>query len=395
MGVTSETGAKVSDHATAHDSYGLAAVYGLRVLPLRFRLRAESRTTLPRFAESTLRGAFGYALRETVCVTRAPSCDPCSYKDVCSYPYLFETPNQGDARHLAGVPRAPVPYRLRAFPIQESRNGAGGESDLRRAASTGDPQESVDSAASDRVVVEAGEVWEFCVDLFGRASEMSSVVIAAVDRMAARGIGASRSEARLIEVDALTESGWTPAMREGVLSASDPTDLGSHVRSSHDGLPSPAASCSVPASGVDSPGGESERVRVDFSTPVRIRHQGELVQEVPFHLLIRTLLRRASSLLAFHEGSELDVDYLQVIDAASRVRVVSSSLGRSDRWRFSSRQRQTMNLHGMIGHVMFQGAGGELRALLPLLHLGEWAGVGKGTSFGLGRMRMSHSVEHG
>lgn len=347
---------KDDDDATRFDPSGLSAVLALRVLPLRFRLTALTKTVLPEFAGNTLRGAFGYALRETVCVTRAKTCEGCSYRSACAYPYVFETPIPEGSKQLVGVTHAPVPYRLRATFADPGRT------------------------------LSEGDCWEFGIDLFGRAVELASAVIAGVERMAGLGIGASRGRSALVEVDARVPQGWTAVLRDRRLSTVAAATVGA--------LAAPLATIG-PASGRASVGEDApDTLRVEFTTPVRMRFEGDLVQEVPFHLLIRTLLRRASSLLAFHEHTDLDVDYRQIIDAASRARIGSSRLARADGWRFSTRQRRTMNLHGMIGSVTYDGAGEvDLPAFVPLLQLGELVGVGKGTSFGLGQISVHYALE--
>ena len=83
-------------------------------LPLaRYRLDFTVTTplTLPAFAGSTLRGAFGRALRADICMTRAKICDGCALLASCPYAVVFE-PRPPSAAHplqdFNQIPRAYV-----------------------------------------------------------------------------------------------------------------------------------------------------------------------------------------------------------------------------------------------------------------------------------------------
>src|SRR3954468_6381934 len=75
-------------------------------------LRACGSASLPAFLGSTLRGAFGHALKEVVCVMNHRDCAKCMVADRCIYPYLFETPVPPDVPQLRGQAQAPHPFIL-------------------------------------------------------------------------------------------------------------------------------------------------------------------------------------------------------------------------------------------------------------------------------------------
>ncbi len=81
------------------------------MLPLaryRFHLRTESPLRLPVWAGSTLRGAFGHALRRLACMTRAPECPGCPLHSTCPYPGIFAPPPVDHTLQKFGQP--PRPY---------------------------------------------------------------------------------------------------------------------------------------------------------------------------------------------------------------------------------------------------------------------------------------------
>jgi hypothetical protein len=85
---------------------------GLDIACYRLVLRAEHNCSLPVFLGSTLRGAFGHALKQAVCVMPHKDCERCMVQDRCLYPYLFETPAPKGAGMLEGQQHAPHPFIL-------------------------------------------------------------------------------------------------------------------------------------------------------------------------------------------------------------------------------------------------------------------------------------------
>src|SRR5579862_7488959 len=84
----------------------------LEVARFRLVLRALEDASLPAFLGSTLRGAFGHALKQAVCVMSHKCCERCLVQDRCIYPYLFETPAPPDSVLLKGQQQAPHPFIL-------------------------------------------------------------------------------------------------------------------------------------------------------------------------------------------------------------------------------------------------------------------------------------------
>ena len=74
--------------------------------PARYRFEFEVSTPLrlPDYAGSTLRGAFGHALRQLSCATRAKTCTGCLLAQTCPYTRIFEPVASG------GLATPPVPY---------------------------------------------------------------------------------------------------------------------------------------------------------------------------------------------------------------------------------------------------------------------------------------------
>lgn len=85
----------------------------------RFHIQARAQTAVawPQFAGSTLRGAFGHALRRLACITRQPECSACPLLRSCPYPRIFESPSPVRARRTYS--RIPPGFVLQPPPAGE------------------------------------------------------------------------------------------------------------------------------------------------------------------------------------------------------------------------------------------------------------------------------------
>jgi hypothetical protein len=128
---------------------------------------------------------------------------------------------------------------------------------------------------------------------------------------------------------------------------------------------------------------DAGRVSLRFLTPARIRVENDLQSGLSFQLLVRSLLRRVSTLAAVHGGGGLELDYKALVEAAASVKARVSRLVWWDLDRYSNRQQTKLKLGGFIGEVGYEGEG--IAEFLPLLIAGELLHVGTGTSFGLGK----------
>ncbi len=314
----------------------LAALDRLRILPLEVNARARAAIELPDFAGSTLRGAFGRALKDAVCVTSHRDCPACRVADDCAYPAIFED-------------QAVHPYR-----IDPPQGGA---------------------------TIEAGAPFSFVVTLIGRAVEWMPAIVDAAVRMGESGLGRARGgfDVERVAVRVPSRVGST----ETLVAAGEPLAFLAGAR---------ASPVTPAAFRLEVEPARSSRFSIEFPTALRLVEDGDVVAAPTFALLVRALLRRAASLLREHEGVLLDLpdaEREELRARAASVSLVASDLARVDQVRFSARQHRTMNLFGMRGRVTFEAREGDVDPLLPLLALGVAIGVGKGTTFGLGRMRVT------
>jgi CRISPR-associated endoribonuclease Cas6 len=313
------------------------ALQSLSFLPLRLVLKAITPLQLPPFKGSALRGGFGHAFKETVCVVEHRECPRCLLRTRCAYPYVFDTPVPDGATRMRKYTQAPHPFVLLP-PLEEKTR------------------------------YEPGDSLAFDLTLIGRGSDFLPYFLYTFERLGERrGIGRGRGR---FAVDSAL---WRPPDGcEVPIYRGDDKVLHSTFRSvTVEDLPYPKESI--------------DHTTLIFLTPTRVVFGEHLTSTLDFHVVIRTLLRRVSNLAYFHAGTELSLDFRALIAEAQNIETVSSDLRWIDWERYSARQDTRMRLGGIVGQVTF---GGNLQEFLPLLRLGEYIHMGKGTSFGLGKYRM-------
>jgi len=301
---------------------------------------------LPPYTGSMFRGAFGTALMQAVCVTRSYDCPPCLLKERCLYPYVFETPPPSGSRVMRKYTSAPHPFVF-------------------------DPPAGGRVAPVDEPLV-------LGITLFGKALGYLSHFIFALELLGKRGLGARRVRCELSYVDAwLDGRQWSLYRLE-------------------DRMPRSAVAFETPAWLPPRPEAQSEatpltrRMTIELLSPLRVVYDSRLTDELPFHVLVRSLLRRIGHLSYFHCGGDpSEMAFREWIETASSVETVDHELRWYDWERYSSRQQTTMRMGGLMGRITFQG---NLAPFYPLLKLGEIVHAGKGTSFGLGRFRVVSSA---
>jgi hypothetical protein len=306
----------------------------------RFTFRMNEPVRLPELAGSTLRGAFGYALRQLSCMTKAKECGGCILLAQCPFPAIFaphELPKP-EEMFAASIRQIPVPYA-----IEPPQDGAR--------------------------TLQAGSALAFNMVLMGNALAQLPLITLAWQRALGRGITGSNSTADLQTVE------WLQADAEPVLVYSnDSPALAPHKPL----LPIPAFTA-------------PQDVHLNLRTPLRIELDKKALgpQDISAAALLRQLIRRTSLIIQFHcPAAASEVGLLPNAEQAKALNALADAVKEDRRlhwqeWkRYSSRQQQEMLLGGVMGHWLLKDVAVEL---LPYLYLGQWLHAGKEAAFGLGR----------
>lgn len=289
---------------------------------------------LPPYKGSTLRGGFGNAFLRIACAQRHSICKDCLLKITCPYVYIFETTPPPGAQALSNYEAIPRPFIIEP-PLEAKTYYAPGEPLI------------------------------FNLTLFGKAIEYLPYFIVSFKELSKHGLGKGRREITLNMINAVNPR---TCQKETIYSNTDnmikPTRYeitGGHLLTKN--FP------------------ESKEVTVNFKTVTRLKFADQFVERIEFHILIRNLLRRISSLAYFHHDWEVEADFKGLIDRALSIEIIKDGTRWVDWERYSSRQDSRINLGGVMGEVVYRGDMGEY---LPLLELGQYTHVGKAAVFGMG-----------
>ena len=288
---------------------------------------------LPPYKGSTFRGAFGVALKRVTCALKLRECTGCPLTGRCVYFHVFENSSNDGGEKTANKPH---PFVI-------------------------EPPETTKQR------FDKGDEFNFSLLLFGFANSYLPYFIYSFQEMSKVGLGkfieGKRPGFNLKRVNSNSEEVYNSADRNVV--------TGSEIELPfvHDPI---------------NDDGEIE-LSIKLETPLRLKFENNLHAELPFHVLVRAMLRRISSLNEHFGSGEPPMDYKGLVNRALQVTTVKSSLQWLDWARFSNRQQTRMQFGGILGEVTY---GGQLTEFLPLVKYCEIVHLGKATTFGLGKIKL-------
>ncbi|WP_411726352.1 CRISPR system precrRNA processing endoribonuclease RAMP protein Cas6 [Methyloglobulus sp.] len=301
----------------------------------RFYFAVDYPVKLPKYPGSAWRGAFGHALKKTVCVVRNTPCNQCLLKNACAYSTVFETPPPANAEKMRKYTAAPHPFVLQ-FPVTTSTSDS---------------------------------IYTLDVILFGHGQRYFPYIVHALQTAGQNGIGGHQQVFSLQKIDAINRLG-----------------LGKTIYQNGELKPqSPALLPAIPAM--------PRHIEITLHTPLRIKQDNKnlATREFNFGAFFSTLLRRISMISYFHTDTPLETDFAALTAKARTVQFVAQQLKWYDWTRYSSRQQTEMNMGGLIGSLQLDMQ--DLEEFWPDLWLGQWTNVGKGTSMGLGAYLFSPTIK--
>ncbi|MFH1749156.1 MAG: CRISPR system precrRNA processing endoribonuclease RAMP protein Cas6 [Planctomycetota bacterium] len=301
----------------------------LKYTDLNFRVRFEEEGRLPAYRGTTLRGAFGYALKRTVCVVKHRQCEVCLLRSHCAFPQLFE-----------GVP-PPLRDFMRKYPYV--------------------PQPMVLRVKTkDAISVTPGARYSFGIRLLGPAVSFYPYAVFAVMEMGRRGLGSNR----------------VPFVVEGV----DDNQNSIYANPHGESLQEPECREITLGHDIRSHG----LLKLTFLTPLRLRTNGMLNCNPDLSAILRGAIRRLRILTNFYgDPTQLPADIGPVIAVAEKATRVDQHVELYSISRHSQRQGADMRLDGVVGHVIYECSDPELLAWLQAASVCH---LGKATSFGFGRI---------
>ncbi len=306
----------------------LERVLQVRYVKLHFGLQVTEDTRLPVNKVSAIRGGIGEMLLRANCI-RDRQCDRCDFESEC-------------------IVRRTLYSRFDQKPDFVT---------------TGDSVGYVLECENYNEDFQEGDVLEFHLILFGKTIVYFSQFLQAVCQLGMAGIGKAHARYAVVSVQNTTG--------KEILRGSEIFMEHYRVRTLWDYV-------AYRQRGLT---GQGPLNRIRFHTPVTLKYQGKMQQSLSLEAMIPALCRRIYMLDCF-EG--MSCEQLRWDGAWPKVRKEHSRP--VSVCRYSSTQDQKMPLRGIKGELHLEEIPKEL---IPLLLAGEVTHMGKNTSFGFGRYRLS------
>lgn len=312
----------------------------------RFAIRLKDDAVLPYYKGSTFRGVLGHALRNVVCALRRQECSTCILRTNCTYAMVFETAHAVEQPKGARISSPPHPLVLEP-PLTRQTHFA------------------------------KGDTLTCNLLLFGEINRNLPYFIYAFDQMGERGIGKKTAKGRSrFVLESVTSIGSKEISvyreEEGQMRLPRHVDPLKYEQFNSEEA---AASRSQ---------GDESTMSMEIITPLRIIARHAPVARLPFSVLMRSIIRRVTSLLNVYGNGEPDLDYSGLVAAAENITVAENSLQWLDWKRYSSRQDKKMFMGGLTGNITYQGCFSPFQ---PMLAMAEKVHIGKNSSFGLGKIQ--------
>ena len=271
-------------------------------------------------------------MKKLSCVVKHQNCQKCYLVHSCPYGVVFESPIPPDSKRMRLYPQSPHPIRITVFPW-------------------------------NRQVSLSGDELEIDCHLFGKATTSYMLILMALEESLKEGIGrmksGERGAAAIVNVrDILNgdEGQWDDLKKNftGFIDA-------------------------VPMDDLITTHGDSN-VRLEIRTPLKLITNGRVNNNPVIRDILSNLMRRLSNMAYFFTGDELDIDYEKLLETASLLES-DNEWKKIRAMRYSSRQEKAIDISGIIGNMRIPDCPQEI---LSLLRIGQYLGIGKNTSMGLG-----------
>ena len=317
----------------------------LKISRFEIVLQAQTEAVLPALIGSTLRGAFGHALKAISCCVGHQDCEKCFLSESCLYPTIFEPTSASKMKDLPRpfVFEPPIPPLTRK--ISEGK-------------------------VMKIRVAEGGKI-SFGLVLIGETAKKLPYFIYAFELMARHGLGATRqsfaiAEVFFIDANDCKSSIYTPEL---------PKVLPFRETNAAELIEAKLSKIKT-----------SQNLKINFQTPLRIRRNRQLLEKITFGEIFKQTSLRLK-FLSENYGEGLEYDYQTLMKNAETVKTVSDNLWKHELSRRSNRQDKTFDLDGMLGEIEFQSK--DFSRFLPFLCAGEIFNIGSASSLGLGKFKLS------
>lgn len=316
----------------------------LKIARFEIVLQAQTETVLPALIGSTLRGAFGHALKAISCSMPHGDCEKCFLSRVCNYTTVFEPTANGSFKDI------PRPFVFEP-PVPPLTKEISGHQTLKIH------------------VPEKGKI-SFGLILLGEAIEKLPFIIYAFELMARHGFGAKRQPFSVAEVfqihsDIEKNSIYTPQQNK-ILPFRKNT-LTELIKQKISVLKN------------------TDSLKIRLQTPLRIRQNRLLLKKLDFQSFFKSCSLRLKFLAEIY-GFPLDYDYRDYMKKAGQVGTLSSDIWEHESSRRSNRQERSLETNGLLGEIAY--ANGDFSEFILFAAACEILHIGSSSSFGFGKFQL-------
>lgn len=301
----------------------------LPIVRYTFSFKVIETINFPEYAGSMLRGAFGRALRKISCMTKLQDCKVCPLYRSCPYPAIFETPAP-EFHPIQNFSQVPNAYIIEP-PAWGSRT------------------------------YNVGDLLIFNLVLYGQVLNQLPLITYAWQRAFNYQVGKGKAE--LIDICYINNEKNSISVYQAGRIIEHPKMLA---------IPNTLIS----------------NMDLKLLTPMRLQANGRAlsVEEISLERMIIGLAKRIILLSEFHSTQTINIDFTKL---KNEIAMISEQKHLSWRnWiRYSSRQKQKMQLGGVIGDWQLFNISPQIQ---KLLFLGQWLHCGKNASFGLGKYQITN-----
>jgi CRISPR-associated endoribonuclease Cas6 len=286
----------------------------------------------PHFKGNVFRGFLGKALRRLTCASGLDDCKDCILSNNCIYSRIFESFNPGFNQSILGkVEKAPHPF-------------------------------IVDVGEKNQLEYSRNQDIRFRLTLIGEAMKYIPYFILAFIDIGEYGIGRTRGCFKIKQVRTRGQEIYNPLKKQITL------DFDS-------------------ISGAQFMGEKWDKgsLNISLETPLRLKYKQRFQKHITFQMIVSNLLRRVYLLANHYCGGPTSVDMKELIEKSKKEVLINSEIYWHQQERYSYRQNRGISMAGVSGTLEFEG---DFRPFIGFLRIGEYLHLGKGTSFGLGKIKI-------
>ena len=310
----------------------IADSFNIRYVKLHFHVEFVEEAEMPVYKTSALRGGMGEMLLRSCCVSDR-QCENCGFEPECIVKRIMNSKMEIEPSFMT----------------------------------SGDSVGYVVECEDYRTHFNAGDVMQFNVLLFGKTIVYFSQILNAFYALGVNGIGKEKCKYRIISV---TNTKTIPIL--------DGTDI--NMRNLE--VQSVADYIAYRKKQIES---EPLNYLIKFQSPLSLKYRGGMLEEFIPEALIESVCRRIYMLDCF-EGIESGIHEKEYVDSISVPAVISEKHREITIRRYSIHRESGMYLKGIEGEIRLDSISDEL---IDILLAGELVHIGKNTSFGFGRYRLS------